>query len=155
MGLEFLAECPKGAAAAWRAFLAAEAQGQSDVPGLSAVEAEKLRTVLRHLQGKTADERVAVLEAVGCPEAGAVAAETEGWGRSGGVGSLVDFDWSASVVLGDSRASNVKEAVASFSFGVRGPGGAEERVVELRGEDCRVLAGRLEALRGVERGLVN
>jgi hypothetical protein len=163
-GLSFLRAAAAPPAEVFRSVLEAISSGQFtfSVAGLTQAQVQKIVTTAKFVASQPAGERVALLEGVRCPSASAVAAVIETYSAAlipnTAIHDLRDFDWSASVVLGTSTISNIKEPIATFRFDLNATDGGRpavnSRTIELTEEEARVLLSQLEAARTVQRELL-
>jgi hypothetical protein len=163
-GLSFLRAAAAPPAEIFKSVIEAISSGQFtfDVAGLTQPQVQKIVTAAKFLASQPAGERVALLEGVGCPSASAVAAIIETYAPvlipNTAIHDLRDFDWSASVVLGTSTISNIKEPIATFRFDLNATEGGrpvvKSRTIELTEEEARALLNQIEAARTAQRELL-
>jgi hypothetical protein len=163
-GLAFLAELPAQPADVFKTIIQALVSGQFtyNVPPLTQAQVQKIVHTAKFLAAQPPGERAALLEGVGCPRAGAVAAVLDAYAPflvpKSAIHDLRDFDWSASVVLGTSTISNIKEPVATFRFDISGGAGglpgATSRTIELTAEEAQQLLAQLDAARSAQKELL-
>jgi hypothetical protein len=133
-----------------------------DVPPLTPAQVQKVVATARFLASQPAGARAGILNSLGCPNAGEVAAIFDVYGPLlvtwTAIHDLRDFDWSASLVLGTSTISNIKEPICTFRFDVNtteaGKPAIVSRNIELTLEEAQLLLNQLEAARTAQRELL-
>jgi hypothetical protein len=160
-GLSFLATIPAQPATVFKTIIESLVSGQFtyNVPPLTPPQVHKIVQTAKFLAAQPPGERPALLEGIGCPRAGAVAAVIDTYAAflvpKSAIHDLRDFDWSASVVLGTSTISNIKEPVATFRFDVgAGSAAVTSRTIELTAEEAQQLLAQLDAARNAQKELL-
>jgi hypothetical protein len=163
-GLSFLLSLPTSSVDIFRTILEGTSSGQFtfDIPGLTQSQVHKIITTSKFVASQPPEERIALLEGVGCPNPNAIAQLIETYSPllvpKTAFHDLRDFDWSTSVVLGTSTISNIKEPIATFRFDFNGNDGGKgkvkSRTIELTKEEAQQLLDQLEAARTAQRELL-
>jgi hypothetical protein len=133
-----------------------------DVPPLTPAQVEKVVATSKFLASQRAEARAEILNSLGCSNAREVAAIFNVYGpllvTKTAIHDLRDFDWSASLVLGTSTISNIKEPICTFRFDVNaneaGRSTVVSRNIELTLEEAQLLLTQLEAARTAQRDLL-
>ena len=137
-------------AAAFKAVLLCE-----KVPDqFSETEIEKIKCTAEFLLKTEAGKRESILSELGCSGAASVAdliGKYEEYVNSSADHNLVDFDWSASIVLGTKNISNLKEPIATFRFKLTD---GSNPAVEFTAEEADEFLKQLEAAKAAQSSLL-
>ncbi|KAH0790363.1 COMM domain-containing protein 8-like [Histomonas meleagridis] len=161
--LKFLSSCKKPAVELFREIITKMMTGdQSPVDSLTPQQSEKLITTIKYLAGKTNEERTSILSELECPTPDQVAQLIQAYApaleTNQPIHQLVDFDWSASVILGTSNISNIKEPICTFKFdveeNVKGKTEINTHTIELTIEEAERLLEQIETARASQTSLL-
>lgn len=101
---------------AWKSILT----GSESTYNLTEAQIEKIKLATSFMLKQPAEKRASLLAEVGCPESEKIAELLKSYEvflkEKATEHNLVDFDWSASLILGTSKISNLKEPVVTFTF---------------------------------------
>lgn len=126
---------------------------------LTQPQIHKLVVTLKFLANQPKADRSAILAELKCPEHQKIANIVDAFEpvlkTKDAVHELRDFDWSASLVLGTSTISNIKEPLCTFRFDTTDGKQQISRNIELSVEEAEQLLSQLEAARKAQRELMN
>lgn len=159
--LSFLGSCGLPPAQVCEQLVEAISSGADiyNLPPLTQPQIHKLVVTLKFLANQPRADRSTILSELKCPESEKIATIVDSFEHvlktKDAVHDLVDFDWSASLVLGTSTISNIKEPVCTFRFDTTDGKKQISRNIELSVEEAEQLLSQLEAARKAQRELMN
>ena len=162
-GLKFLSVNKKSTIELFREIITRMlTEDPSPIDSLTPQQNEKLITTIKYLAGKTNEERITILSELECSDTEQVAQLIQSYASAletnQPIHQLVDFDWSASVILGTSSISNIKEPICTFKFDVKetvkGKSEINSHTIELTVEEAEKLLEQIEAARSSQASLL-
>ncbi|EAY17385.1 hypothetical protein TVAG_319800 [Trichomonas vaginalis G3] len=148
--LSFLKEI-KSPVEAWKSVLT----GSDLAEKLTDSQIEKIKLTTNYVYKQPAEKRSAILSELGCPNADGIADLLKSYEaflkEKSTEHNLVDFDWSASLILGTSKISNLKEPIVTFSFQLKD---GTQRHVEFTADEAEAFLKQLTAAQDATTALI-
>ena len=164
MSLSFLSACSTSVISIFKNVISDIITNSSSlIDTLTPSQIEKIKITIKYLANHSELDASAALSELECPEpekaAELIKVYSQALKTNQPFHQLKDFDWSASIILGTSEISNIKETICTFKFDVNENEGngkitTKSHYLELTIEEAEELLEQLKAARATQTSLI-